>query len=157
MAFNPRGLYDKDARRIFSGKDTVILDAATGDLLATVDQFQAQANFTNATYQPLGSPIQQEFMTAYAVTLTFSQCIVEDDKFIQGLFEFFTEGRHAPMFDFASVIFGYNGSEQRMVFRDCVPSSNIDLANFTIGDVIKRAWSWHCNYPPELQKLLTFA
>ena len=67
MAFNNRGLYDADARRLFSGKDALIL-SEEGNILATVDQFQGQANFTNATYQPLGSPIQQEFMTGYAIT-----------------------------------------------------------------------------------------
>ena len=94
MAFNPRGLYGADVRRVFSGKDSIIVDATTGALLSTVDQFQAQVNFTNATYQPLGSPIQQEFMTAYSVTLTITQCIIEDDRFVRDMFDFFTNCRH---------------------------------------------------------------
>lgn len=63
MAFNQRGLMGADVRRVFSGKDAVILDADSGEILSTVDTFQAQVSFTNATYQPLGSPIQQEFIT----------------------------------------------------------------------------------------------
>lgn len=157
MAFNNRGLFGADVRRVFSGKDAVILDAGTGELLATVDSFQAQVSFTNTTFQPLGSPISQEFMTSYACTLTISQCLVEDDKFIQDVFAFFEGGRHAPMWDFASVIEGYDGSQSRYVFRDCVPSGNLDLHNITIGDIVKRSWNLHVNTPPNMQRLLTFA
>ena len=155
MAFNQRGLYDADARRLFSGKDTLIL-SEEGNILATVDQFQGQVNFTNATYQPLGSPIAQEFMTSYAVTLTITQCTIEDDQFIRDVFDFFHVGRHAPMWTFQSVIFGYDGSESRYIFRDCIPTGQLDLHNFTIGDVIKRVWNLHVNHPPEMQKILSY-
>ena len=153
-AFNERGLYDKDARYLFSGKDASIFDS-DGELLSTVESWQGQVNFTNATYQPLGSAIQQEFMTGYAVTLTITQCIVEDDQFIQDIFDFFKAGRHAPMWTFSSVLHGYDGSESRYVFRDCVPTGQLDLHNITVGDIVKRAWNLHVNQPPDLQKVLT--
>lgn len=155
MAFNERGLYGKDVRRVFSGKDAIVLDADTGDLLATVDTFQAQVSFTNA-YRPLGSPISQEFMTGYAVTLTISQCVIEDDKFIKDVFDFFTNGRNTPMWNFSLIIYGYNGSQSRYVFRNCVPSGNFDLHNFTIGDIIKRQWNLHVNQPPNLINALSY-
>lgn len=153
--FNPRAGFGSDVRRLFSGKDTLILDEE-GTTLATVDQFQAQANFTNATYQPLGSPIQQEFMTGYAITLTITQCTIEDDKFIRDVFDFFHVGRHAPMWTFQSTIFGYDGSESRYIFRDCVPTGQLDLHNFTVGDIIRRVWNLHANMPPEMLKTLTY-
>lgn len=155
MAFNERGLYNKDARYLFSGKDTAIYDG-DGTLLSTIESFQAQVNFTNATYQPLGSPIQQEFMTGYSVTIAITECIIADDKFIKDVFDFFNIGRHAPTWNFQSTIFGYDGSESRYVFYDCIPSGQLDLHNFTIGDIIKRTWNLHCNNVPNLQKVLTY-
>lgn len=154
MAFNDRSLYDKDARMVYSGKDTCIFDE-DGTLLSTVESFQAQVSFTNATYQALGSPIQQEFLTAYAVTIVASQCIIADDKFIKDVVDFFHVGRHAPMWSIQSVIMGYDGSESRFIFRDCVPTSQWDLHNFTVGDIVKRSLNFHVNQPPDLQKLLT--
>lgn len=43
------------------------------------------------------------------------------------------------------VIKGRNGSEERLVYNDCVPSGNIDLQNVTVGDLIKRQWSLFVN------------
>lgn len=156
MAFNQRALMGADVRRIFSGKDAMIVDADTGELLVTVDTFQAQVSFTNTTYQPLGSPIQEEFMTGYSVTLAITHSIIADDKFIRDVFDFFMNGRHAPMWNFSSIIFGYDGSQSRYTFYDCVPSGNLDLHNLTVGDVIKRQWNLHVNTVPNLQRLLTY-
>ena len=157
MGFNPKHSYDAvSSRNCLSGKDGTILDGE-GNLLCTVESFQAQVNVSTATVQPLGSALQGAFLTGYAVTLTITQYVVEDDQFIQDLFRFFDDGRHAPHWIFQSVLYGYDGSEQRMIFRDCVPEGQIDLANWTIGDVIKRSWNLHCNSVPELQKLLSYS
>ena len=154
MSFNDRALYDKEPRYQFSGKDAEIRDA-DGELLCSVESWSAQVNFQNATWQAIGSPIQQEFMTGYSVTISITQAIVQEDKFIREVFDFFHNGRHAPMWTFSSVLKGYDGSESRYVFRDCIPSSQLDLHNITVGDIVKRTWNLHCNQPPELQKILT--
>lgn len=154
MAFNQRGLYDKDARYAFSGKDASIFDG-DGNLLSTVESWQAQVTFNNATYQPIGSPIVQEFMTGYAVTLAITQYIVEDTDFIRQAADFFTNGRHAPMWTLSSVIHGYNGTESRLNFIDCVPTGQWDLHNITVGDVLRYTLNFHVNQPPDLQKFLT--
>lgn len=156
MAFNKPGLFDKDARVCFSGKDTCIFDE-DGTLLSTVESFQAQVSFTNAQYQALGSPIRQEFITGYDVTIAATYCIIEDDRFIKDIVDFFTAGRHAPMWSVQSVIYGYNKSQSRFIFRDCVPTGQIDLHNFTVGDIVRRTLNFHVNQPPELQKLLKYA
>lgn len=156
MSFNDRALYDRDARYVFSGKDTALYDE-DGVQLSTVESFQAQVSFTNASYQALGSPIQQEFMTGYAITIAASQFIIESDRFVRDVVDFFHVGRHAPMWSFRSVIYGYNGSEEVFVFRDCVPSGQWDLHNLNVGDTIKRTLNFHCNQPPDLQKLLKYA
>ena len=154
MSFNDRALYNKEPRYQFSGKDAEIRDG-DGNLLCSVESWTAQVNFQNATWQAIGSPIQQEFMTGYSVTISITEAIVEDNKFIKEVFDFFHNGRHAPMWTFSSVLKGYDGSESRYVFYDCVPSGQLDLHNITTGDIIKRTWNLTCNQPPELQKLLT--
>ena len=156
MAFNPRALYNQDCRRIFSGKDAVIFSADTGELLSTVESFQAQVNIATTQYQPLGSPIQQDFITGYAVTITITECIIESHQFIREMFDLFVRGRHAPHWNFKSTVYGYNSSEEVIIYRDCVPSGQIDLHNLTIGDIVKRQWNMHVNQPPELQKLLSY-
>ena len=45
-------------------------------------------------------------------------------------------------------------TEERMVYRECIPSGQVDLQNITVGDVIKRAWNFAVNRPPKLQNLL---
>ena len=59
-----------------------------------------------------------------------------------------------PNWNFQGVVYGRNGSEQRMNYRGCVPDGNIDLQGASVGDIIKRAWNMVVNDPPELQKLL---
>ena len=152
--FNTRAGYNKDTRYLFSGKDAELRDE-DDNLLSTVESFQAQVTFANAQYQPLGSPLQAEFMTGYGIVLTVTQCIIMSDRFSKDVFDFFVKGRHAPHWTLISVLHGYDDSEERVVFRDCVPTGNLDLYNLTAGDVLKRAWQMHCNQAPDLQKLLT--
>lgn len=157
MGFNPQHSYDKaSTRNVLSGKDGVILDG-DGNLLCTVESFQAQVNMSTATVQPLGSALQGAFLTGYAVTLTITQYVVEDDQFIQDIFKFFEDERHAPSWVFQAVLYGYDGSESRMIFRDVVPNGQIDLANITVGDVVKRTFNLQANQAPELQKLLSYS
>ena len=151
--YNNRG--PADVRNIFSGKDGLFFDE-NGIMLATVDNFTTQVNVTNAKYQPLGDTQEHEHVTGYGVTLTISQCLIEDDRFFQDLANFWHVGQPL-MWTFQGVLKGRNGSEQRMIYRDCVPSGQIDLQNFSVGDIIKRQWSLFVNCPPELQNLLTYA
>ena len=60
-----------------------------------------------------------------------------------------------PQLVFQGVLNGLNGSEERVVYRDCIPSGDIDIQNFENGDVIKRSWSLFCNGKPDLQKTLS--
>ena len=150
--YNNRG--PADVRNVFSGKDALMFDEY-GDLLATIDQYTTQVNVTNAKYQPLGDTQEHEHVTSYGVTLTISQCIIEDDKFFQDLANFWQIGQPI-MWTFQGVLKGRDGSEQRIIYRDCVPSGQIDIQNFSVGDIIKRQWSMAVNCPPELQNLLSY-
>lgn len=142
-----------DTRKVLTGKDGALYNDA-GVMLATVESFQAQVNVTNAKYQPLGDAQEHEAFQAYSVTLTFSQIVIEDDAFIVEFMNALKEGT-MPSWNFQGLMKGRNGSEQRMNYRSCVPSGTIDLQNVTVGDILKRAWSFSVNEPPALQKLLT--
>lgn len=148
--FNNRGPID--TRKALTGKDGALFNDA-GTMLATVETFQTQVNVTNSKYQPLGDAQEHEVFQAYGVTLTFTEIVIEDEGFIRELFNAFSTGV-MPEWSFQGVVQGRNGSEQRMVYRDVVPSGTIDLQNLSVGDVIKRDWSLFVNSPPELQSLL---
>ena len=76
------------------------------------------------------------------------------DAFIQEFVSALAKGE-MPCWNFQGLVKGRNGSEQRMNYRSCIPTGTIDLQNLTVGDLIKRAWSFTVNEPPALQKLLT--
>ncbi len=142
-----------DVRKTLSGKDGALF-AEDGTLLATIETFQTKVSVTNAKYQPLGDAQEHESFTGYNVTLTFTETVISDERFIQELFDGMASGE-MPSWNFQGVVRGRDGSWQRMNYRQCVPSGDIDLQNLSIGDLIKRAWSLFVNEPPELQSLLS--
>lgn len=153
--YNNRGA--NDVRRVFTGKDGMLF-GESGLLLATVDTYQVQLNFTNASYQPLGDPQQHEHLASYSVTLNITACVIEDTQFVQDLFTMMKSGQPSDAeWTFQGVIKGRNGSEERVIYRDCVPSGNIDFQNISPGDIIKRQWSLFVNRPPELQSFLSYS
>lgn len=137
------------------GKDATLEDGvvmlrsrATGVALdreyKAMETYQAQVNVTNTKFQPLGDPQEHEIFTSYGQTLTFTEIVVEDGEFITDLLAGMKSGE-MPSWNFQGVIKGRNGSEERLVYNDCVPSGNIDLQNVTVGDLIKRQWSLFVN------------
>lgn len=151
--YNNRG--PQDSRHVLTGKDGVIFNG-DGVMLATVENYQVQVNVTNASYQPLGDTQEHSILQSYKVTLTASQVIVEDDYLISDMFAMMHSGQQ-PDWTFQGVVYGRNGSTQRMNYRGVVPDGNIDLQNISVGDTIKRAWNMAVNDPPELQSLLSNA
>ena len=143
----------QDVRRALTGKDGAFFNG-DGTLLASVETYQCQVNVTNATYQPIGDAQEHSVLASYKVTLTMTQIVVEDDQFIQDLFSMMQTGIQ-PEWTFQGVLYGRNGTSQRMNYRGVVPDGTIDLQNVTVGDVIKRAWNMVVNDPPELQSLLS--
>lgn len=141
-----------DSRYARTGKDGAFYNQ-DGVLLATVESFSSNVSFNNASYSVLGNAQELETANTFKVTFTMSQVVVEDDAFIQEIFKAMEE-QQMPYWNFQGVIVGRNGSEQRVVYSECVPSGQIDLQNVTTGDVIKRNWNFAVNKPPALQSLL---
>ena len=142
-----------DSRHARTGKDGAFYNSK-GVLLASVESFTSSVNYSNAKYSVLGDGQEHETANTFAVSLTMSQIMVEDDEFIRELFTAM-EKQIMPNWDFQGSLLGRNGSEERVVYRECIPSGQIDLQNITVGDVIKRNWNFFVNKPPKLQKLLT--
>lgn len=142
-----------DARHARTGKDGAIYNKE-GVMLASVESFTSQVNFNNGKYSVLGNAQEMETSNTFAVTLTMSQVIVEDDAMITELLSAL-ESQTMPVWDFQGTLNGRNGSEERVVYRECIPSGQIDIQNITVGDVIKRAWNFAVNRPPKLQTLLS--
>lgn len=143
----------QDVRRALTGKDGAFFNG-DGTLLASVETYQCQVNVTNANYQPIGDAQEHSVLASYKVNLSMTQIVVEDDQFLKDLFNMMQTGVQ-PEWTFQGVLYGRNGSSQRMNYRGVVPDGTIDLQNVTVGDVIKRAWNMVVNDPPELQSLLT--
>lgn len=142
-----------DARHARTGKDGAFY-SEDGILLATVESFTSNVNFNNASYSVLGNAQELETANTFSVSLTMSQVVVEDDEFIVELMEAL-ENQTMPSWNFQGSLLGRNGSEERVVYRECVPSGQIDIQNVAVGDVIKRAWNFHVNKPPKMQSLLS--
>lgn len=138
-----------DARYARTGRDGALYNR-NGVMIATVDTFSSKANVSTQPYRPVGTIQDQNIPVTVGCTLTFSQYVVEDDTLIREFLEFLRTGV-LPDWSFSGIVKGDNGSEQRMVYRNCVPNGDIDLQNVTPGELIKRAWSFQCNAMPELQ------
>ena len=137
-----------DSRHARTGKDGAFYNK-DGVMLASVETFTSNVTFNNAKYNVLGDPQEHETSASFSVSLTMTQVVVEDDAFIIELVEAMETGI-MPVWDFQGTLKGLNGSEERMVYRDC-----LDLQNIAVGDVIKRAWNFFVNRPPKLQNLLS--
>lgn len=142
-----------DVRNVLTGKDGALFHE-DGTMLATVETFQTKVSVTNSKYQPLGDAQEHEAFTSYNVTLSFTEIVIVDGLFIQDLFEGMASGQ-MPSWNFQGLLRGRENTEQRINYRGCVPSGDIDLQNLSVGDIIKRAWNLFVNEPPELQKLLS--
>ena len=116
-----------DGRKVRTGKDGALYNGK-GKLLATVEVFQAQMGVTNQKYHPLGTPLEQEILDSIGTTLTFTECVVEDGEFITDLLKMQSTGIQ-PNWKLQGVVKGINGSEERLIYPNCVPSGNIDLQN----------------------------
>ena len=141
-----------DFRHARTGKDGAFY-SKDGVLLATVEQFTSNVNWNNAKYNVLGDAQEHETANTYSVSLTMTQIVVEDDEFIVELMKSL-ETQVMPVWDFQGSLLGRNGSEERVIYRDCIPSGQVDIQNISAGDVIKRNWNFFVNRAPRLQTLL---
>ena len=70
-----------DTRHARTGKDGAFFNK-DGVLIATVEQFTSNVSWNNAKYSVLGDAQEHETANTFAISLTMSQIVVEDDEFI---------------------------------------------------------------------------
>lgn len=142
-----------DARQSRTGKDGAFYNK-DGVLLASVEQFSSNVNWNNAKYSVLGDAQEHETANTFSVSLTMSQIVIEDDAFIIEMMEAL-KTQVMPVWDFQGSLLGRNGSEERVIYRNCIPSGQVDLQNVSVGDVIKRNWNFFVNTAPDMQSFLS--
>lgn len=143
----------EDSRHARTGKDGAFYNQ-DGVMIATVESFSSNVTWNNAKYSVLGDAQEHETPSTYAVNLQMTQVVVADDAFIRDIMDAL-ETQDAPRWNFQGTLKGKNGSEERVVYKDCLPSGQIDIQNVTVGDTVKRNWNFFVNRPPKLQTLLT--
>lgn len=143
-----------DSRHARAGKDGAVFNQ-DGVLIASIDTFSAQANFSNAKYSVLGNPQEFETLNTFGISINTSRVLVESDEFLQDIIEFMNNPQQLPEWMFQGTVDGLNGSEERIVYPQCVPTGTIDLQNITVGDVLKRQMNFFCNGRPQINSLLT--
>lgn len=143
----------QDSRNVMTGKDGALY-AGDGTLLATVDTFLAQYNYTNLKYQPLGSFREREIGQAVGVTITFTWWVINSEQMFDDMVEY-TNNNILPDWNFQGVLKNRDGSTERMVYYGCVPRGANDIQNLTVGDGIKRNYSLFVNGEVRKQESMT--
>lgn len=133
----------QDSRNILTGKDGALYDG-NGNLMATVDTFLAQNNFTNIKYQPLGSFKEREVGQSVGTTITFTNWVIESEQMFDDMIDY-AENNILPDWNFQGVLKNRQGSYERITYYGCVPSGANDIQNLTVGDAIKRNYSLFVN------------
>lgn len=143
-----------DTRKTMSGKDGGLFDQ-NGELMATVESFQAQMNVENAKFQPLGSGLERSRMVSASVTIKISTIMIESSKFIRDILKGTQDG-NMPAFTFQGLIRSpYNGSEERIIYRQCVPDGSFDIQHMAMGEMIKCEMNFVVNEVPDMQSMIT--
>lgn len=151
MKFNNRG--PKDTRNLLSGKDGAIF-SEDGEQLTSATAFQISMNVTNANYNPLGDAQTHKHLLSYELSATITEAVIETSQFMKDLMEMAQTGVPC-MWTFQTTMAGWDDSEEKYVFYDCVPDGQIDVQNAQVGELWTRTWNLFINAPPELIKKLT--
>lgn len=141
-----------DARHGRTGKDGAFYDK-DGVMLATVKNFTSNVSWNNEKYKVIGDAQEHETASTFSVSLTMTQIVIEDDRFVVELMKAM-ETQIMPVWDFQGTLLGRNGSEERVIYRDCVPSGQVDIQNIPESGMIERNWNFFVNRAPKLQSLL---
>ena len=142
-----------DARHSRAGKDAMIYDEK-GNPIAQAESFTTNASFNNNQYTPLGQNRELEVNNTVGIKVNITEIVVLDGFLFNQLMTARANGE-SPVMTFTGVIEGRNGSQERVVYRECIFSGDSDIQNVSTGDVLKRAFSLHCNGKIENKKKLT--
>lgn len=140
-----------DPRKVMTGHDGKLYITVDGksQFMANVDTFQAQINFSNTDFQPVGDLQQYAIPISFAVTLTYTEAVISDDLVMEPILEALANGI-VPTFDFRGTLDRpYDDQGQELTYGNCVPDGAMDIQNLTPGEVIKRSMSYRVNSIPK--------
>ena len=145
-----------DPRKVMTGHDGKLYITVGGksQFMANVDTFQAQINFSNTDFQPVGDLQVYAIPISFTCTLTYTEAVISDDLVMAPILDALAKGI-VPTFDFRGTLDRpYDGQGQELVYGNCIPDGAFDIQNLTPGEVIKRSTSYRVNSIPKfLQKL----
>jgi hypothetical protein len=142
-----------DYRNLITGKDGQLFvtnRAGVNVFLMEVDSFTASLTANTVDYQAVGSPIQQAVQTGYQISLTFNEAVVRDDVLLNELIDDLQNGWLPDNWGFQGKYHRRDGQEQRIIYRQCVLSGQVDLQHLTPGEIVRRPWNFRVNAAPEL-------
>lgn len=148
-----------DPRKVMTGHDGKLYITINGKsyFMAHVDTFQAQINFSNTDFQPIGDLQVYAIPISFTVTLTFTEAVIDDDLVMMPILEALKAG-YVPDFDFRGTLDRrYDGQGQELTYSYCIPDGAFDLQNITPGEVLKRSTSFRVNSIPEALNSLASA
>ena len=142
-----------DARHSRAGKDAMLYNES-GQPFAQAESFTTSGSFNNYNYAPLGQNSELEVNNTIGVKITISELVVIDGELFNTVMDAIENGE-SPVLAMTGVITGRNGSEERVVYNECILSGDQDIQNVSSGDVLKRAFNLHCNGHVQKQSELT--
>ena len=145
-----------DPRKVMTGHDGKLYITVDGvsQFMANVDTFQAQINFTNTDFQPVGDLQNYAIPTGFTCTLTYTEAVISDDLVMGPILDALAQGK-VPVFDFRGTLNReYDSQGQELTYGNCVPDGAFDIQNLTPGEVIKRSTSYRVNSIPKFLKQL---
>jgi len=151
MGLNTRAA--TDARHVRTGKDGMIYNE-TGEPFAQVDSYEATGSFNNVSYKPLGQNRELEANDTIGVKISITELVVLDGQLFNNVIDAIANGE-SPVLAFTGVIEGRNGSQERVMYRECIFSGDQTIQSVSTGDVLKRNFSLHCNGRVENKNQLT--
>ena len=141
-----------DPRKVMTGHDGKLYITVNGksQFMANVDTFQAQINFSNTDFQPIGDLQVYAIPISFTVTLSYTEAVISDELVIAPILEALAQG-YVPTFDFRGTLDRpYDAQGQELTYGNCVPDGAFDIQNITPGEVIKRAMSYRVNSIPKV-------
>ena len=127
------------------GKDGRMFIFRKGILFATVRTFNAHIIEATTAFAPVGG-YAQNILTGHKVLLLLGEIEIEDASEAQAYVEDIMQGK-IPVFDFQGIAKRKDGYGQKIIFRDCMVNSAIDIGQLLSGTLDEMALL--VNVPPE--------
>lgn len=146
-----------DPRKVMTGHDgrLYVTVGKQSVLMANVDTFQAQMNFSNIDFNPVGDRLTYAIPGNISVSLSLTEAVITDDITIGPLLDAIAAGKK-PTYDFRGCLDRkYDSQQEDITYKNCVPDGSWDVQNLTPGDVLKRALNFRVNSIPKRLKQLT--